>query len=711
MRDATARAGMPRPGERSDPAPGAFSLMPPPPPGTRSRFFVSLLVLALPVLLAGGCAGLSRVSPAGSPEAPPASSAASAPTASAPLSPEERERVIARSIELVLEAREQARLGLVEEAEATWKRVFDLVAPLAARDEEMSRRLRALRIERDRSLAEAEALAELGTGAGVSEESQEILEGPEPSLDTGRVEEVGEAAAGVEADYPIVRNRQVLAWIEQYQGPWRSFLAGSMRRSGRWIERFREIFAEEGVPRDLVYMAHVESGFKTSAYSRARARGIFQFIASTARRYGLVVDWWVDERADPEKSCRAAAAYLRDLYDEFGDWYLALAAYNAGEGRVRRAIRRAHSRDFWVLSRRRLLRRETRNYVPAILAATLISKDPASFGFGDVVPEPPERYELVTVPTPTDLEILARCARTDVATLRRLNPAIRRHQTPPHWPDFPLKVPVGHARGFAEALAKIPPEKRIVRIEYRVRRGDTLSRIARRHGTTVRAIQQANRMGRRTLLHPGQVLVIPRGPAPPPPRRPARLDPDGTTVVRRGDTLSRIARRFGVTVRDLQRWNGLGRSTRIVAGQRLRVRPPGKEGKAVRRAAAPRSSRRPGRGGRVHVVRRGDTLWGIARRYGVTLADLRAANGFRRRNPLLRPGQRIRIPAVPRQAARRGASSTRDAAGRRVHVVRRGETLSRIARRYGLTVRQLCELNGIDPDTVIHPGDRLAVAR
>jgi len=677
--------------------------------GTRSRW-IALLPLLLAAALAAGCAALGRPAPVAG--APPPEPAASVPAAPAPLSPEEREAAIARSIELVLLAREQARLGLVDEAEATWRRVFDLVAPLAVRDEEMSRRLRALRIERDRSIAEAEALAALGTGAGVSEESQEILEGPEPRLGKERVEEVGEAAAGVEADYPVVRNRQVLAWIEQYQGPWRAWFAGSLRRSGRWVERFREIFAEEGIPRDLVYMAHVESGFKTSAYSRARARGIFQFIASTGRRYGLVVDWWVDERADPEKSCRAAAAYLRDLYAEFGDWYLALAAYNAGEGRVRRAIRRARSRDFWVLSRRRLLRRETRNYVPAILAATLISKDPRSFGFGDVVPEEPERYELVTVPTPTDLEILARCARTDVATLRRLNPALRRHQTPPHWPDFPLKVPPGHAKGFAEALAKIPPEKRIVRIEYRVRRGDTLSRIARRHGTTIRAIQQANGMGRRTLLHPGQVLVIPRGPAPPEPRRPARIGPDGTTIVRRGDTLSRIARRFGVTVRDLQRWNGLGRSTRIVAGQRLRVRPPWSTDRAHRAARPRRSGRAAAGGGRVHVVRRGDTLWGIARRYGVTLADLRAANGFRRRNPLLRPGQRIRIPgAAPRPASRIASRGREGTAGRRIHVVRRGETLSRIARRYGLTVRQLCDLNGIDPHTVIHPGDRLTVAR
>ncbi len=215
-------------------------------------------------------------------------------------------------------------------------------------------------------------------------------------------------------------------------------------------------------------------------------------------------------------------------------------------------------------------------------------------------------------------------------------------------------------------------------------------------------------MGRRTLRHPGQGLVIPRGLAPPPPFRRARPGRDGTTVVRRGDTLSRIARRFGVTVRDLQRWNGLGGSTRIVAGERLRVRPPARG--AGRRAAA-RDRARPSRAGRVHVVRRGDTLWSIARRYGVTLADLREANGFRRRNPLLRPGQRIRVPAVPRAASRRPRSRGREGTGGRVHVVRRGETLSRIARRYGLSVRQLCRLNGIEPGTVIHPGDRLVVAR
>ncbi|NJN64373.1 MAG: lytic transglycosylase domain-containing protein, partial [Acidobacteria bacterium] len=257
------------------------------------------------------------------------------------------------------------------------------------------------------------------------DEAEQILEGPEPQFHPGQG--VEEAAGSIEPDWPVVTNERVLAWVEAYTGRLSEFMAGSIARSGKWEARFREIFAEEGVPQDLIYLAHTESGFKTSAYSRAHARGVFQFISGTARRYGMRIDTWVDERADPEISARASASYLRDLYDEFGCWSLALASYNGGEGRVRRAIKATGERDFWKLaSSSRHFRRETRNYVPAIMAATLIAKNPASFGFGGVQKLPPAEFDLVTIPDPADLEVIARVAKTDVATLRELNPALRR---------------------------------------------------------------------------------------------------------------------------------------------------------------------------------------------------------------------------------------------------------------------------------------------
>ncbi|RMG44067.1 MAG: LysM peptidoglycan-binding domain-containing protein [Acidobacteria bacterium] len=656
-------------------------------------------ILAAGALLAAACATLPAPPPRDrTPEAAPTR----APVALEPpaVSAEEKEARLAEAASLVMLAREQARLGLLDEADQTWDDAIALLLPLAETDPVATRQIRAIEDERERVLEQAreleEAEEEPDPAAGIAEE---ILEGPEPAVDPEQAREVDDAARTIQPDYPVVVNDRVLAWLEVYTGPHRRFIAESLARSGRYIDRFREIFAEEGLPRDLVYMAIVESGFKTGAYSRAHARGIFQFISSTARRYGLRVDWWVDERADPERSCRAAAAYLRDLYDEFGDWYLALAAYNGGEGRVRRAVERAGTKDFWTLVRRHFFRRETRNYVPAILAATLIAKNPEKFGFGDVQYEPPLRTETVTVPTPTDLDVIARVIGTDTATLRRLNPALRRGQTPPGARDYPVRVPAGLAEGFAEKLAQVPPDQRIVRRLHRVRRGDTLSAIARRYGTTVRAIQQANGMGRRTLLRVGKILEIPRGPGAPP--EPARAGADGIYRVRRGDTLSSIARRHGVSVRQLQAWNGLGRSTRIYAGQPLRVRPDAPQ---VARRTEHRSGSTSTVRGRVYRVRRGDTLWAISRRYGVSLTALMRANGLGRRS-ILRPGQTLRIPESPRVAS---ATSPPQGKGT-THIVRRGDSLFRIARRYGVSVERLCALNDITPDTVIHPGDRLRI--
>ncbi|RMF73010.1 MAG: LysM peptidoglycan-binding domain-containing protein [Acidobacteria bacterium] len=707
--------------------------------------------------LAGSCAttGPRDAAPA-APDVPAAgpSAPAGAPEASVYEVPPE-------AIDALLLAREQARLGQLEQAEAAYQRALDLLAAPAAADPRLAERVREIEQERDRVVDSLEAQVELAEGEEPQQpgEAEQILVGPEPEYHPEQ--EVESAARQVEPDWPVVRNKRVLAWIEAYTGRLREFFAASHRRAGRYEQRFREIFAEHGVPQDLVYMAYTESGFKVTAYSRAHARGIFQFIAPTARRYGLRVDWWVDERADPEKSARAAARYLKDLHDEFGDWALALAAYNGGEGRVRRAIRRTGVRDFWTLARRRFFRRETRNYVPAIMAATLIAKNPAKFGFGDVVRDRPVPYETVTVPTPTDFDVIARCAGTDVATLRDLNPELRRAQTPPHPREYQVRVPVGAAEGFLAALERIPEDQRITKVVHRVRRGDTLSTLARRYRTTVRAIQQANGMGRRTLLRVGRVLTIPRGPGAPESWEPPAVGADGTYRVRRGDTLSVIARRFGVSVRQLQDWNALGRSTRIVAGQRLRVgRAPGRPGRTARpvepvAAGAAYTVRRgdtaweiarahgvslsallrangldrwstlhpgqrlviPGRPAvttaataartaapsaaaenaaqRIHVVRRGDTLWDIAQAWGVELRDLLAANGLHRRS-VLRPGQRLVIPEPGRSTPMQ-------------YVVRRGDTLSRIARRYGTTVRALCDANDISPDTVLRPGDRLAI--
>lgn len=705
----------------------------------------ALLVL----LLFSGCASTQ---PQGSRDA---AAAPSAPPVEAPA--EEPVFVPDEAITELIVAREEARLGHFGDAEAAYLRAIEILEPLAERDASIAAMLAGIQEERDSVIEMAETeLADAGE-AGGPDEAEEILGEIEPEFVPD--EEVEQAAEATEPDWPVVRNERVIAWIEAYSGKLHDFIAASMKRSGKYEARFREIFAEEGVPQDLIYLAHTESGFKTSAYSRAHARGIFQFISGTARRYGMRVDWWVDERADPEKSCRASARYLKDLYDEFGDWSLALAGYNAGEGRVRRSIRKAGTKDFWELARRRFFRRETRNYVPAIMAATIISKDPESFGFGDVVKDPPLEFETVTVPTPTDVEVIAKSAGVSPQAIKELNPALRRMQTPPGVKDYPVKVPMGHAEDFAAKLAQVPEDQRITKILHRVRRGDTLSGMARRYGTTVRAIQQANGMGRRTLLSIGQVLNVPRGPGaayydP----SPAQLASDGTYRIRRGDTLSTIARRYRVRVSDLQRWNNLGRSTSIVAGRRLVVREPGSS--AAVPASRPRRTVKPGEN---YTVARGDNPWLIARGHGVDMDDLLALNGLSRRS-MLQPGQKLVIPArgqapangKPRPEAAQGAgtyvvrsgdnpwaisrrlgvsldellrvngldrrsklqpgqrlvvpgSASAPDGGSAAYTVRRGDTLSRIAKRHGTTVERLCMLNNIAPDTVLHPGDTLQV--
>jgi membrane-bound lytic murein transglycosylase D len=449
-------------------------------------------------------------------------------------------------------------------------------------------------------------------------------------------------------DIPIEINDHVLAWVDRYSRQQKDSFEAGLKRSGRYVDLFREIFAAEGLPRDLVYMAHVESGYKTSAYSRAHARGIFQFIASTARRYGLRVDYWADERADPEKSARAAARYMKDLHAEFGDWYLALAAYNAGEGKIRRAMARTGKRDFWSIARTRYIRRETKNHIPAIIAATLLSKEPAKYGLS-TAPDDPLRYDTLEVVGAADLRVLARCAGTDLATMLQLNPALRRSQTPPDG-RTEVRVPPETGAAAAAALETIPSEERVLYARHLVRSGDTLSLIARKYGVSVRSIQQVNGMGRRTLIRVNQTLLVPTSAA------------------------SRYA--------DL----GPGVPTATVPGEAL-----------------------------TYHVRRGDTLYAIARRYDTTPRSIAAASGISV-NKLLRIGERLTvIPGVRSSTeARRiatGGTASSGAEGGLVHTVRRGDTLWHIANLYKTTVNVLCALNGISPNTTLYPGVKLVVQR
>ncbi len=305
---------------------------------------------------------------------------------------------------------------------------------------------------------------------------------------------------------PVIVNEGIQYFLECFQAPSRRAIIGRwLNRSGRYVEMIRNVFKEHGLPEELAYVAMIESGFNPAAVSRVGAKGLWQFMEQTARRYGLRVDRWVDERLDPEKSTLAAALYLRDLFHQFGSWFLAKAAYNAGELKVAEAVLRSGTRDFWSLTRGRVLRDETKRFVPAVLAATLIGQNPDRYGF-EIIPESPLTYDLVTVPPLIGLERLAVRAGIPLPELQRLNPALRHGMTPPGSP-YNLKVPSGSAAGIERALldtrAAGPP-----RAVHMVRPRETLDRIAKRYRVSVAELVRWNGLSSPSRIFPGDRLRV-----------------------------------------------------------------------------------------------------------------------------------------------------------------------------------------------------------
>jgi membrane-bound lytic murein transglycosylase D len=355
------------------------------------------------------------------------------------------------------------------------------------------------------------------------------------------------------SDLPLMINEYVAGYINYFSTHGRGVFEGAFVRSGRYRDMILRIFKEEGIPQDLIYLAQAESGFKPLALSRARARGMWQFMASRGVGYGLRRSLWVDDRQDPEKATRAAARHLKDLYNQFGDWYLAMAAYNSGPGNVQQAVRRTGYADFWELYKRNVLPAETKNYVPIILAMTIMSKNPAQYGLDAIQPDPAMKYDVVKVNYPVDLRLVAECVDVPIEQMVDLNPSLLRRTTPKDQP-FDLRLPEGTKDQYEAAIAAIPVEKRVTWRYYKVQPGDTLAGVARKYRTTERAIAQANN------LEPGPLaaetkLVIP-----------VNGSGSGKIVYSRyashyrthtGDTVLTVAEDFGVPPDRLRRWNGL----------------------------------------------------------------------------------------------------------------------------------------------------------
>jgi len=378
-----------------------------------------------------------------------------------------------------------------------------------------------------------------------------------------------------DSDIPLTLNSKVEYFIGYFQTSARQVFARWLSRSERYIPMMKEVLRKEGLPEDLVYLAMIESGFSPHAYSVAAAVGPWQFMSGTGKRYSLRIDSWIDERRDPLKSSVAAAMYLKELYGLFNkDWYLAAAGYNAGENKILRAIGMYNTRDFWEISEGAYLKRETKEYVPRLLAAAIIAKDPARYGFADVAYLPPIEFDTVTIPTRTDLEVAARLCDVPYETIRDLNPELRRWSTPPGYPSYQLKIPKGKKAAFEAAYAKIPENERYrekaVYARHRVKKKETLAALARRYDTTEQALIELNGLKEGRKLAGKSILVPVKSDAEPK----AAADngkSDRYYTVRKGDTLHSVAKKFNVSAKILAAWNNLKERIALRPGKRIIV--------------------------------------------------------------------------------------------------------------------------------------------
>lgn len=518
-----------------------------------------------------------------------------------------------------------------------------------------------------------------GKLAGVRDAAQHDLEHPPGTAGSVQAADRQLLNAPAIEDIDPQLNADVYRWIEFFTGNGRSTFERWLKRSGQYMGLFRSVLQREGLPPELVHLVFVESGFNVHARSVSAAVGPWQFLRSTGRLFGLTVNQWVDERKDPEKSTVAAARYLKHLYSIFGDWPLALASYNAGEGTVLRAIKRQGTTNYWDLR----LPRQTEEYVPQFMAILAISREPQKYGFDSIELDEPIPFDELALKGSVDLRAIAKLADCTYEEMRYLNPAVLRHAAPGLDGVTTLRVPRGKGEVILsklEAGATLPQAD--LTVQHRVKRGETLQGIANQYHVSAVQLAKGNKISRTSPLKRGMVLMVrpasrplavaeiepndPRGSTSYVPTRrirpPTSLNADSeaegrtTVTVKRGETMAAIAERYGVKTSDITRWNRLA-TTKVHRGQRLKIRTGDAAIVDAKSAAAdstriaalkPPSGRAKAKAGHgpakaVVIVRPGQTLSEIAVAHGTTVTKIKRLNGLS--SSQIRSGQKIRIPA------------------------------------------------------------------
>jgi membrane-bound lytic murein transglycosylase D len=476
------------------------------------------------------------------------------------------------------------------------------------------------------------------------DEANEVTNYPvDPNLKAKATEEI----KVTHSDLPLMMTDQVAGYINYFSTRGRPTLEHGLTLSGRYRDLIENVLKEEGVPQDLIYLAQAESGFHPYAVSRVGARGIWQFMGSRAKGYGLHRDLWVDDRQDPEKSTRAAAHHLRDLYNQFGDWYLAMAAYNSGPGTVQSAVKRTGYADFWELYRRNVLPKETRNYVPIIVAVAIMTKNPSQYGLQNIIPDPPMKYDTVKINYPVDLRLVAECIDVTPSELQELNPALLRMTTPKG--AFDLHLPVGTADKYQSAMAGIPADMRLWWRYHTVEHGETLMSLSRTYHTPMKTIATANQLDPSDTVEAGAKLVIPIAPG-------RHNSGDSQTYarrltiyrVRKNDTLESVSNNLGIAPTTIRRWNRMKGDS--LAGRRVlyvhlpvspTVAAAEHQTKSKSHHTSELAQNKPGSPVH-HTVKRGETLYSIANNYKTSVKAIKQTNA---NVATLRPGMVLVIPA------------------------------------------------------------------